>query len=358
MNRAFQRKPLWLVVWIACWLGFLGGQRIFAAPLQAETDVSPEATPQIQQVKPNHAAPGEEITVVVEGRNFSPGAYVSFANPGVHVASTRRVSATQLETNLVVNAKTQTGTISLYVSNPASVVAEAPFTISAAQGPPPPAPTPEIQPSEAGTPQVTAVDPARVAPGSQATLKVTGKNFAKSAKVSFSNPGIRVLETNVSQSTELTSRIQVAADAPTGRTSLFVVNPGDREVEAPFEVAGGTPTTPAAPAKGTTETTPAAATSFEVYNLGDVVNILQHPNKPKGTLSVAGGKLSYSEGGKEVFSTALGHIKEINVNTLFGMNTGTFHLILNSGKTYNFVAASLRPQDTQAIIDSLRRALN
>ena len=94
--------------------------------------------------------------------------------------------------------------------------------------------------SESSTPEVTSVDPPRASPQSEASLKITGKNFAQGAKVSFSNPGIRVLKTTASTTTKLTVRIQIAADAPTGKTSLFVVNPDGSEAEAPFEVAGGT----------------------------------------------------------------------------------------------------------------------
>jgi hypothetical protein len=360
----FRERAPWVLVCLASWLGLLvaGPPRAGAAPLQSEVDVSPEATPQIQQVKPNQAAVGGEVTVTIEGRNFSRGAYVSFTNPAVHVVSTRWISATQLEAALTINRKAQAGTVSLYVSNPASVVAEAAFTIAGGAAPPPapPAPTAEVQPSELVTPEVSAVDPPGAAPGSQASVKITGKNFAKTAKVSFSNPGIRVLDTSTASSTELTARIQIAADAPTGKTGLFVVNPGDREVEVPFEVTGVAPAAPAAPATTApaAETTAAAAQRFEVYNLGDVVNILQSANKPKGTLSIAAGKLTYEEGGKEVFSTALADIKEVDVNTILGVNTGTFHIVLSSGKTYNFVAATLKPADSQAILEVVRRAMH
>lgn len=344
----------------------------WAAAAQAETEVSPEATPEIRQVKPAQAAAGEEVTLTIDGRNFSRGAYVSFTNPAVHVVSTRRISATQLEAKLAIGSKAAAGTTSLYVSNPASSVAETPFTIGGAASPPAPAaPKAEIEPSEAGTPEVAAVDPPRAAPGSEVTLKLTGKNFAPGVKVAFSNPGIRVLEINTTKSTELVARLRVAPDAATGTSSLFVVNPGNREAEVPFEVAGGSPGTPPAPAPApatTPTTTPtetptrqptgSAAQSFQVYNLGDVAGILQSSNKPKGTLAIAGGKLSYQEGDKEVFSVAVGEIKEIDVNTLLGVNTGTFHVILNSGKTYNFVAASLRPADSQSIVESIRRALH
>jgi hypothetical protein len=257
--------------------------------------------------------------------------------------------------------------MSLYVSNPASSAAEAALTIVAAAVPAPEAPaTPSapvapsspaetVHPSESSTPEVTSVDSPRAAPKSEASLKIRGKDFAQGAKVSFSNPGIRVLETTASTTTELTVRIQIAADAPTGKTSLFVVNPDDSEAEAPFEVAGGT--TKAATVSGPANS---AGERFEVYNLGDVASILQTRNKIKGTLIVTGQKLSYEEAGKEVFSTSLADIKEVGANIIPGLNfnTGTFHINLTTGKTYNFIAGSLRPADTQSIVYSLRKIIH
>jgi hypothetical protein len=248
-----------------------------AAAAQAETDVSPQATPEIQQVKPTQAAAGEEVTLTIDGRNFSRGAYVSFTDPSVRVLSTRRISATQLEAKLAIGGKATAGTTSLYVSNPASSVAAAPFAIVAANSPS--APT-------APTPTTAAPAPPTPAPA--------------------------------------------PAPAPTPEP----------------------PATPAAvPQTGESQ-------QFQVYNLGDVSTLLQSTNKPKGTLAFAGGKLSYQEGDKQLFSLAVGDIKEIDVNTILGVNTGTFHVILNSGKTYNFVAASLRPADSQQIVESLRKALH
>ncbi len=211
-----------------------------------------------------------------------------------------------------------------------------------------------LLPFESSTPEVTSVDPPRAVPKSEANLKIRGKNFAQGAKVSFSNPGIRVLETTASTTTELTVRIQIAADALAGRTSLFVVNPDDNEAEAPFEVAGGTTT--AATVSGPANS---AGERFEVYNLGDVASILQTRNKIKGTLIVTGQKLTYEEADKEVFSTSLADIKEVGANIIPGLNfnTGTFHINLTSGKTYNFIAGSLRPADTQSIVYSLRKII-
>ena len=206
---------------------------------------------------------------------------------------------------------------------------------------------------EYSMPEVTRVDPPSAAPKSEPSLKIEGKNFAQGAKVSFSNPGIRVLETTVLTDTELSVRIHIAPGAPTGKTSLYVVNPDDSEAEASFEVTGGT-------TKATAISEPASAASqrFEVYNLGDVASILQTRNKTKGTLIITGAKLTYEESGKEAFSTSLADIKEVGANVILGLNTGTFHIKLTSGKTYNFIAGSLRPADTQSIVESLSKAIH
>lgn len=155
-----------------------------------------------------------------------------------------------------------------------------------------------------------------------------------------------------------------------------MVNPDDRETEVAFTVTDetppaaptvpippATPATPAAPAAAASTApataTPAAAETlrFEVIGLGDVASILQTRNLPKGALTFAGGKLRYEEAEKEVFAVSAADIKEIDMNTILGVNTGTFHVILSSGKTFNFAAPSLRPPDGQAIADSLRGAL-
>jgi len=358
-RRAFRRGLILAAAIVLLWAQGRGGLAGVALP--AEEDIPPDATPEIQQLNPSQAAAGDEVTVVIEGRNFSAGVYVSFTTPSIHVVSTRRVSGTELEVKLAISKKAQPGAFSLYVSNPASSVAEAAFTIATAAVPAPaapeapPTPAAELHPSESTTPEVTSVDPPRTAPGTQTNLKITGKNFAQGAKVSFSNSGIRVLETSAPTTTELTVRIQIAADAPTGKTSLFVVNPDDQETEAPFEVAGETTR-----AAVVSEPAGSAVQRFDVYNLGNVASLLQSHNMIKGTLIITGQKLTYEESGEEVFATPLSDIKEVDANIIPGLNlkTGTFHINLTSGKTYNFIAGSLRAADNQSIVDSLRKAIH
>jgi hypothetical protein len=217
----------------------------------------------------------------------------------------------------------------------------------------PPAPAAETQPSALATPEVTSVDPSSAAPGKDTTLKIKGKNFAPDAKVSFANPGIRVVDIKPVSSTELAVRIKVAHDASPGASSLYVINPNDREGVAPFEVTGKGPAPPATPA------TPGAAAGqrYEAYHFGNPLEALQAHGKVKGALVVSARKLRYEEGNKILFNVALREVKEVEINTLGGFNTGTFHIILTSGKTYNFAPGSLHAGDDQTIVDALRKAL-
>jgi len=360
-----------------------------AAPIptgaQTAAQIPPDATPQIQEVKPNQVAAGSEVKVVVNGQNFSAGAYVSFSDPQVHVFSSRCVSPIQLEADLAVSKKARPGAVTLYVSNPASTVVETVFTILEAApaqppsppseptapatppqpskpspAPPAPAPAPEVHPAAPGAPEVVKVEPASVQRGAQAKLKITGKNFAPGAKVAFSNSGVQLVDVNASTTTEMAATIQVAPDAKTGPTSLFVVNPDESEVEAAFEIippGGSGEKPPATETAGATATPPAANQTFSVYNLGNAASILQSAGKTIATLAISGGKLKCDEGGKEVFSATLTDIQEVEENSIFGVKSGTFHIILRIGKTYNFIASSLKPADTEAIIAALQAVI-
>ena len=125
-----------------------------AAP-QADSDIPPDATPQIQQINPSQAAPGAHVTVVIQGSNFSAGAYVSSVSAAIHVESSKRVSATQLEAQLSVSASAQPSTVSLLVSNPASRAAETAFKIVAGQATTAPA-TESVEPPKPAAPATPA----------------------------------------------------------------------------------------------------------------------------------------------------------------------------------------------------------
>lgn len=311
------------------------------------------ASPKISNIEPSQASPGSRITVKITGENFLNGVYVSCSDPAVHVLATRRTSETELDVDIAVGQMAKSQSVVLYVSNPSGASAQAAFAIASGEV----EAQQETRSSAPNSPVVTKVDPAEAAPGSNQTLKVTGKNFRQGAKVAFSNPGIRVLGTDFKKSSQLVVQIEVAPNAPSGKTSLFVINSDDSEVEAAFEIGGGKIAQTGTEAEKSSSEANPPTQQWSVYNLGDATSILQNPSKAKGQLELKGDKLEYDQDGKAVFTVKLSDVQEIAPNVFFGLSTGTFHIILNSGKTYNFVSSSLAPNDTNSIIESLRAAL-
>ncbi len=375
---------------LACWSAACFVLLLGATPaVRAADEPAPDAAPQIQTVQPAQGAPGAEVNLTIEGANFSRGVYVSFSNPALRPVSTRRASADQLEVRVQIGAKALPGPVTLYVSNPASAAAQTTFMVMgdggtagatrsagtsvqayAASATAPVA----AEPAPADTPEVSSVEPSSVGRGSTIALKVKGKHFVEGVKVAFSNPAILVTRTDFKKATELTAYLQVAPDAEAGKTSLFVVNPDDSEVETQFEITTAPPTVsadaqPPASSPATTQTSTttrdksaagangSAKQSFDVYNLGEAVSIFQSRGKAKGTLSVSGRSLQYEENGQAVFSAAAKEVKEIALTNIAGFSFGAFHVILNSGKMYNFMPASMRANDSQSIVDSLLKGL-
>ncbi len=378
-----------------------------AAP-QADSNIPPDAMPQIEQINPHQAAPGAHVTVVIQGSNFSGGAYVSSVSAAIHIESSKRVSATQIEAQLSVSASAQPSTVSLLVSNPASRAAETAFKILAEQAttapaappesvepgkpaaPAPPqepsapaapeapvAPTPpaaEVKPSAPATPaapaappapvapaassgpEVTTIEPSRVGPGFDIDLKITGKNFVQGAKVSFANQGIRVMGVASPSATELTVHIKVARDAAPGVASLYVVNPDDSEAEAAFEVMGKGTATPAIPPSPSSPPPPGSSDTqrYDAFHLGNPTEATQVHGKVKGSLVVSSGAIKYEEDGRTLINIPLSEIKEIKTSSVA---TATFHITMISGKTFHFAPGSLRPSDARNIVDALRTAL-
>lgn len=272
--------------------------------------------------------------------------------------------------------------LSLLVGNPFSRCAAMPFMIVAGQAPTAPAPgsvepskpaapeTPQApsapaapgapaeptSPAAPPAPEVTTVEPAQVGPAVNIDLRITGKNFAPGAKVSFSNPGVRVLKISSPSSTELIVHIKVAFDATPSVASLFVVNPDDNEVEAPFEVTAKPAAKPAAPyvpapppAPDTSDTR-----SYDAFHLGSPTEVFHTHGKVKGALVVSPGTIQYQEDQKILINLSMTEIREIKVSSIA---TATFHITLNSGKTYHFAPGSLRPSDARHLVDSLSAAM-
>jgi hypothetical protein len=203
---------------------------------------------------------------------------------------------------------------------------------------------------------VTTIEPPRVGQGFDMDLKITGKNFVQGAKVSFANPGVRVMGITSPSSTELTVHIKVARDAAPGVASLYVINPDDREVEAPFEVTGKGVAPPSTPPSPATSPTPGSTDTqrYDAFHLGNPAEALKVHGKVKGSLVVSAGALQYVEDGQTLINISLSEIKEIKTSSIA---PNTFHITLTSGKTYHFAPGSLRPADARSLVDSLRKDL-
>ena len=232
------------------------------------------------------------------------------------------------------------------------VVVSLPLSVRARQEANPAAPA---TPTAPATPQVASIDPPRVAPGFDIDLKITGQNFVDGTKVSFANPGIRLIRVTVASATELTVHIKVAEDAAPGTGSVFVVNPGDLETEASFEVTAKGPRKPASPPAPESPAAPGSVPlqRYSAFHLGNPAEVVQVRGKVKGALVVTPDAIKYQEGGQTLINVSLGEIKEIKLSSV----PATFSIVVKSGKAFHFAAGSLRPSDARNIVDSLRAAL-
>ncbi len=333
--------------------------RCFAATVLALGVQSASARPalQIASVSPAELAPGGSQSLTITGSGFTKDCYVSFSSPAIRVLSTSFTDASHLGAKVTVGEKAAPGPVTLYVANAEGVSAQIGFSITAAPAGASVEPAPAAV-ENAAVPVFTSVEPASAPAGADTTIKVKGRNFAKGATVSFSNPGIEVLATTFSKATELTAKLRVASGAAAGACHLFVVNPDESEVEGSFSVTAASGGASSSSAKAQSKSAASAAQTFNVINLGDAISVLQKAGKPQGVLTLSAGNLQYDEQGKKVFSVPVGEVKEVASNVFFGIDTHTFHIILNSGATYNFIAASLSPQTTQSMVNSLQGALH
>jgi hypothetical protein len=193
-------------------------------------------------------------------------------------------------------------------------------------------------------------------------LKITGNNFVQGTKVSFANPGVRVVAVTFVSTKELTVHIKVMSNAAAGTGSIYVINPDDSEVEASFEVAGKgamPPLTPASPATPSSPAAPGSTASagtqrYDAFHLGNPTEIFKVHGKVKGALVVSPATIEYQEAGQTLVSIQVSDIKEIKTSSVA---PNTFHITLNSGSTYHFAPGSMRPADARSLVDTLRKLL-
>lgn len=176
-----------------------------------QTTVTSSGALSVTSVTPSSLGQGAKLdNLVVGGTGFVSGSVASFSGAGIVVNSTTVTSSTSLTVNVSVPVSTPTGQYAITVTKPdgTAVTSANIFTVN-------PAPT------------VTGVSPASLDQGlSNQTVTIDGTGFVTGVLASFSNSGVTVRSTVVSESaTQLVITVSVSPTAPTGAGTITVTNP-------------------------------------------------------------------------------------------------------------------------------------
>src|SRR6266568_8408227 len=87
-------------------------------------------------------------------------------------------------------------------------------------------------------PQIDHLTPVQAGAGSEVTVEIDGKNFARGAYVSSSNPEVHVLRTKRINDNRLETRVVIAQKAQPGVVAFYVTSPDGSVAQATFTIIG------------------------------------------------------------------------------------------------------------------------
>ncbi len=188
-------------------------------------------TPVITAISPNIGAQGQVLTgVVITGNftHFAAGSTVSFSNINVTASNISVTNSTQLTATITIAAGAATGPSNVTVTTGTEVATGGNlFTITT------------------GTPIITAISPNTGQQGKVLTgVVITGNftHFAAGSTVSFSNINVTASNISVTNATQLTATITIAAGAATGPSNVTVTTGTEVATGGNlFTIASGTP---------------------------------------------------------------------------------------------------------------------
>jgi hypothetical protein len=171
--------------------------------------------PILTSLSPSVGAPGQSLTVTINGLNFQPGATASFGT-GISVNGVDFVSSTAVRAHITISPSASEGERTVTLTNPDGGSGDLVdgFLVSLSGGIPGVSPT------------VTAVAPPNANQGDNLVLTITGMNFQPGAQVSFTPGGIVINSVNVVSATQIQANISVSGFAAAGDRDVTVVNPG------------------------------------------------------------------------------------------------------------------------------------
>jgi len=164
----------------------------------------------VEGVKPDRAFQGDELSVTIFGSNFQKGATVAFSNEGIKVGVVEFISNSELQAQIAIASTAPIGARDVTVTNPDGNqgTGKGLFRVDA----------PVVPPS------VEKVDPDHAIQGEQLSVAISGGNFQKGTRVSFSGSGIDVGNVGFITASELQARISIASTAPIGARDVTVTN--------------------------------------------------------------------------------------------------------------------------------------
>jgi hypothetical protein len=203
--------------------------------------------PSLVSVTPGSAVAGSSLQVTLAGTNFANPTTVN-AGPGIAVTNVSLISSTQISGTFTVSQSATPGTNNLAVSTAGGTSNSLPFTITAAPM------------------TLTSITPNSVAAGLSVNVTLTGTGFSAPASVSAGS-GITVSNIAVVDSTRITARFDVAANASAGSNSVVVTTPTGSTGPVSFTI------TPAGPSVSLTmlRLSPSTLVSGTTKSIGTVI---------------------------------------------------------------------------------------
>src|SRR5213594_3346167 len=123
-----------------------------------------------------------------------------------------------------------------------------------------------IQGASDTSPEIDHLTPAQAAAGSEVTVEIDGKDFARGAYVSSSNPEVHVIKTRRVSAARIDAQLAIVPKAQPGAVTRYVTSPEGSVAQATLTIIGGA--APASPvpqggaANGTAATTEVVSASL------------------------------------------------------------------------------------------------
>jgi hypothetical protein len=179
--------------------------------------------PVVSTISPGGAEVGKSAELSILGKYFLQGAKLSFSPPtGISVNWVKVLSPEKISAGITIAKDAATGLRDVAVTNPDGQLStlKGGFAVKTAPAPLPP-------------PSLAMITPSSAEPGQALELAISGNNFQKGAKLSFSPPaGISVSQVKVLSPEKISAGITIAKDAATGLRDVAVTNPDGRSYTA------------------------------------------------------------------------------------------------------------------------------